>query len=167
MTFDFGTLTLVHVGLSIVGIVAGLVLVGGLMAGTRLDGWLGIFLSTTVLTNATGFLFPFRTLLPSHIVGVISLLILPVPVIARYSKQLAGPWRRAFVVTAVVALYLNVFVLVVQLFQKFPGLIVIAPTQKEPAFIVTQVLLLVMFIILGRAAVRGFGAGDAALRAAP
>jgi len=165
VTFDFGTLTLVHVALSIVGIVAGLVLVGGLMAGTRLDGWLGLFLATTALTNATGFLFPFQAVLPSHIVGLISLLILPVPVIARYGRQLAGPWRRAFVVSSVVVLYFNVLVLMVQLFQKVPGLIVIAPTQKAPAFVVTQLLVVVMFAALGRAAVRGFGgSGPAAAR---
>lgn len=156
MILDFPTLTLVHVVLSLIGIFAGLVLVGGLIAGVRLDGWLATFLVTTVLTNATGFLFAFRTLLPSHIVGGLSLILLPIAIAARYWKHLAGAWRGAFIVVAVVTLYLNVFVLVVQLFQKFPGLIVLAPTQKEPAFIGTQLLVLALFVGLGRAALRGY-----------
>jgi hypothetical protein len=163
---DFPTLTLVHVVLSLVGIFAGLVLVGGLIAGVRLDGWLGAFLVTTVLTNATGFLFTFRTLLPSHIVGGLSLILLPIAIAARYWKHLAGGWRRAFVVISVLTLYLNVFVLVVQLFQKFPGLLVLAPTQKEPAFIGTQLLVLALFIGLGRAALRGYRAEHVAASAA-
>ena len=156
MILDFATLALVHVVLSLVGIIAGLVVVGGLMAGARTDGWTGVFLFTTVLTNATGFLFPFRTLLPSHIVAAISLVILPFTIAALYWKHLAGSWRTVFVITSVVALYFNVFVLVVQLFQKFPALIVIAPTQKAPAFVVTQLFILVLFVALGRSAVRGF-----------
>lgn len=161
MIFDFPTLTLIHVVLSLLGIVAGLAVVGGLMAGVRLDGWLGVFFLTTVLTNISGFLFPFRTLLPSHIVAALSLLVLPVAIAARYWKGLAGPWRSTFVVTAVLALYFNVFVLLVQVFQKTPGLIVIAPTQKAPAFLVTQLLVLGVFLALGRAAVVGFRAGRA------
>jgi hypothetical protein len=153
---DFPTFTLVHVVLSLVGIIAGLVLVGGFMAGARFDGWAGVFLVTTVLTNVTGFGFPFRTLLPSHIVAVISLVILPLALAALYWKRLAGGWRRIFVVTSVTALYLNVFVLIVQLFQKTPGLIAAAPTQQSPAFVVTQLLGLGLFIWLGRAAVTGF-----------
>jgi len=154
--FDLPTFTLLHVVLSLLGIVAVLVVVGGLMAGVRLDGWIGLFLVTTVLTNVTGFGFPFGVLLPSHIVGVVSLIILPVAIAARYWKHLAGPWRRIFVVTSVLALYLNVFVLVVQLFQKVPGLLLVAPGQKGPAFVATQVLMLALFIWLGRAALNGF-----------
>lgn len=156
MIFDFPTLTLIHVLLSLVGILAGLALVGGLMAGVRFDGWLAVFLITTILANVTGFLFPFRTLLPSHILGGLSLLVLPAAIAARYWKKLAGPWRTVFVVSAVVGLYFNVFVLVVQLFQKVPGLVVIAPTQKDPAFVGTQMLVLALFVTLGRAANRGF-----------
>lgn len=158
MILDLPTFTLIHVVLSLVGIIAGLVVVGGLMAGVRLDGWTGIFLATTVLTNATGFGFPFVTLLPSHIVGGLSLLILPVAIAARYWKHLAGAWRQIFVVTTVVALYFNVFVLVVQLFQKFPLLIAVAPTQKAPAFVVSQLIILAIFFGLGRAALKGFRA---------
>lgn len=156
MIFDVPTFTLIHVVLSLVGIFAGLVVVGGLMAGVRLDGWTGVFLATTVLANVTGFGFRSVALLPSHIVGGLSLLILPVAIAARYWKHLAGGWRRVFVITSVVALYFNVFVLVVQLFQKTPALIVLAPTQKEPAFAVTQLLVIAIFVALGRAAVKGF-----------
>ena len=156
MVFDLPVLTLIHVVLSVVGICAGLVVVGGLIAGERLDGWIGLFLSTTLLTNVTGFGFPFRVLLPSHIVGGLSLVILPLSIAARYWKHLTGSWRQVFVVTAVLALYFNVFVLLVQLFQKVPLLIVVAPTQKSPVFAVTQVLILLLFVALGRAAVNGF-----------
>jgi hypothetical protein len=126
------------------------------MAGARFDSWAGMFLVTTLLTNVTGFGFPFRTLLPSHIVAGISLLILPVAFAALYWKGLTGGWRRIFVVTSVIALYLNVFVLLVQLFQKTPALIAVAPTQQSPAFVVTQLIVLGLFIWLGRAAVTGF-----------
>lgn len=162
MLFDLPTFTLIHVVLSLVGIFAGLVVVGGLTAGTRLDGWTGLFLVTTVLTNVTGFGFPFRTLLPSHIVGGVSLLVLPLAIAARYWKHLIGAWRQVFVVTTVLALYFNVFVLLVQLFQKTPALIVIAPTPKAPAFAATQLLVLALFVGLGRAAMNGFRAEPAA-----
>lgn len=148
--------TLVHVVLSLVGILAGLVVVGGLMAGMLFRSWTGAYLATTVLTNATGFFFPFRTLLPSHILGGLSLLLLPLAMGALYWKRLAGRARAVFVVTAVTALYFNVFVLVVQLFQKFPMLIAVAPTQQSPAFGITQALILAVFVLLGRAAWRGF-----------
>jgi hypothetical protein len=154
--FEFPTFALIHVVLSLVGIIAGLVLVGGFMAGARFDSWAGMFLVTTLVTSVTGFGFPFRTLLPSHIVAGISLLILPVAFAALYWKGLTGGWRRIFVVTSVIALYLNVFVLLVQLFQKTPALIAVAPTQQSPAFVVTQLIVLGLFIWLGRAAVTGF-----------
>jgi len=154
--FDLPTFTLIHVVLSLVGIVTGLVVVGGLMAGARFKGWTGLFLVTTVLANVTGFGFPFRILLPSHIVGGLSLIILPLAIAALYWKHLAGAWRQVFVVTTVLALYFNVFVLLVQLFQKVPILIVVAPTQKSPAFAGTQLLILALFVWLGKAATRGF-----------
>ena len=158
------TFALLHVLLSIVGILAGLVVVGGLMAGKRLDGWIGLFLVTTILTNVTGFFFPFAKLLPSHILGGLSLVILPIAIVALYGKHLAGGWRRVFVVATVVALYFNVFVLIVQLFSKFPLLIATAPTQKEPPFLVSQLLVLVLFVWLGRAALKGFRAESATPR---
>jgi hypothetical protein len=153
--FDITTFTLIHIVLSLVGIVTGLVVAGGFVAGKRLDGWSGVFLVTTVLTNVTGFGFPFVTLLPSHIVGVLSLIVLAVVIVARYLKHLAGAWRGAYVVGAVIALYLNVFVLLAQLFLRLPALIVSAPTQKEPPFLLTQLVVLGLFIWLGRAAMRG------------
>ncbi|MGH6624264.1 MAG: hypothetical protein ACREBN_09845, partial [Burkholderiaceae bacterium] len=156
MIFDLPTFTLIHTVLSLVGIIAGLIVVGGLMAGQRFGGWTAAYLFTTVLTNVTGFFFPFSKVLPSHIVGVISLVVLVIAIAARYWKHLAGAWRTVFVVTAVLALYLNVFVLVVQLFQKFPILAALAPTQSEPAFVMTQGFVLLLFVGIGWAAVRGF-----------
>jgi hypothetical protein len=156
MIFDITTFTLTHVALSLVGIFAGLVVAGGLVAGRRLDGWTGIFLAATVLTNVTGFGFPFVTFLPSHGVGILSLVILPVVIIARYWKHLAGPWRMVYVVGVMLALYLNVFVLLAQLFLRLPALIVAAPTQQEPPFLLTELVVLALFVWLGRAAVKGF-----------
>ena len=150
--------TLVHVVISILGIITGLVAVGGFMAGARRDGVTAAFLITTVLTNVTAFGFPFTMVLPSHVVAVISLVLLAVCLVARYLRNLQGGWRRIFVITAVAALYFNVFVLVVQLFQKTPQLAALAPTQSEPPFAVTQLLVLVVFVWLGRASVRGFSA---------
>ena len=163
MIIDLLTFTLIHVVLSLVGFIAGLVVVGGLMAGVRFDAWTGVYFVTTVLTNVTGFGFPFATLLPSHIVGGISLLVLVVAIAARYWKHLSGGWRGVFVVSTVLALYLNVFVLVAQLFQKVPALIAVAPTQKAPAFVVTHLIVLALFVVLGMAAVRGFRTERAAV----
>lgn len=148
--------TLIHVALSLLGVFAGLVVVGGLMAGVRFDRWIALFVAATVLTNVTGFGFPFVTLLPSHIVGALSLLVLPVAIAALYWKHLVGAWRSIFVVLAVLSLYLNVFVLLAQIFQKIPVLAALAPDPKAPAFALTQGLVLVLFVVLGWAAVRGF-----------
>ena len=163
MLFDLPTYTLIHVMLSLVGIFSGLVVVGGLMAGVRFDRWIALFLVTTVLTNVTGFGFPFNTLLPSHIVGGLSLVILPIAIAARYWKRLAGGWRKVFVVTAVAALYFNVFVLLAQLLQKIPLLSILAPSPKAPAFAITQLLVLAIFLVLGWAAVKGFRTEHAAI----
>lgn len=148
--------TLIHVVLSLIGIVAGLVVAGGLAGGRLLDRWALVFLVTTVLTSVTGFGFPFVTLLPSHIVGVVSLVVLAAVIVAQYVKQYAGAWRRTYVVGVVLATYLNTFVLVTQLFLRLPGLIVTAPTQSEPPFALTQGLVLVLFVWLGVAADKGF-----------
>jgi Na+/H+ antiporter NhaC len=126
------------------------------MSGTRLPGWTTLFLTTTVLTSLSGFGFPFTKVGPPHVVGVISLVVLAVCMTALYGKQLAGRWRAIYVVTAVVALYLNVFVLVVQLFTKTPPLAQLAPTQQEAPFALTQALVLALFAWLGWAALRGF-----------
>jgi hypothetical protein len=162
MIVDVTTFTLIHVALSLVAIIAGLVVVGGLAAGKRLDGWTGVFLVTTVLTNVTGFGFPFATFLASHGVGIVSLVILPIVIYARYGKHLSGAWRRVYVVGGVFVLYLNVFVLLAQLFRRLPALIVAAPTQQEPPFLVTQLGALALFVWLGRAALKGFAADSTA-----
>jgi hypothetical protein len=156
MIFDLPTFTLIHVLISVLGIVAGLVVVGGLLAGARLDGWAAFFLAATILTSLTGFGFPFTKILPSHVVGALSLVVLAVCLAARYWKQLEGGWRATYVITAVAALYLNVFVLVVQLFVKTPPLAQLARTQQEAPFAVTQGLVLALFVWLGWAALRGF-----------
>lgn len=134
------------------------------MAGARFDGWTGGYFVTTVLTSVTGFGFPFVTVLPSHIVGGVSLIVLAVALAARYWKHLNGAWRWVFVVGTVLALYLNVFVLLAQLFQKIPALIALAPTQTAPAFVVTNLIVLVLFVWLGRAAVAGFRTERAVVR---
>src|SRR3989442_15084441 len=122
MIFGMTLLTFVHVLLSLIGIGSGFVVLFGLLASRRLNGWTALFLVTTVLTSVTGFLFPFHRFLPSHGVGVISLIVLAVAIFARYTRQLAGAWRRSYVICAMTALYLNVFVLAVQLFEKVPAL---------------------------------------------
>ena len=150
------TLTLVHVVLSLIGILAGFVVVYGLFKGNRMDGWTAVFLAITALTSLTGFFFPFHKLLPSHILGVLSLIVLAIAVPARYVYHLAGGWRRIYVITAVLALYFNFFVLIAQLFQKVPPLKALAPTQSEPPFLVAETCALVLFIILGIYSVKGF-----------
>src|SRR6476646_2616531 len=120
MPLGLAIFTLVHVAISLAAIVAGFVVAYGLLAGKRLDGWSAFFLVTTVLTSVTGFFFPVDHFMPSHAVGIVSLLLLGVAVYARYPRHLAGSWRTAYVVGAVAALYLNVFVGVVQTFQKVP-----------------------------------------------
>jgi hypothetical protein len=147
--------TLFHVVLSLIGIGAGFVVVYGLLASMRFDGWTKLFLTTTVATSATGFLFPVQRFLPSHAVGILSLIMLALAILARYRFGLAGGWRRTYAVTAVIALYFNVFVLIVQLFEKVPALRAIAPTQSEPPFQIAQLGALLLFIFLGiRAAMK-------------
>jgi len=148
------TYTIVHVVISLVGIGSGLIVLGGLLNGNWLNAQTALFLATTVATSVTGYGFPFEHLLPSHIVGAISLVVLAVAIYARYARHLAGPWRATYVTCAVLALYLNVFVLVVQLFRRVPALHALAPTQSEPPFAVAQLVVLVLFITLGTLAVR-------------
>ena len=152
MIFGMTTFTFVHVLLSLIGIFSGFVVVFGLLVAKRLDGWTTLFLASTVLTSVTGFLFPFHGFLPSHGVGILSLLALAIAIFARYGRRLTGLWRRTYAITAVIALYLNVFVLIVQLFQKVPALKAIAPTQSEAPFKVTQLVALVLFVVLGGSA---------------
>jgi hypothetical protein len=162
------TFILLHVVISLIGIASGFVVMYGLLHGKRFDGWTALFLATTVATSVTGFGFPFEHLLPSHKVGIISLVVLAVAILARYAFHLAGAWRWIYVVTAVIALYLNVFVAVVQAFQKVPALKTLAPTQEEPPFLVAQLVVLALFIVLGIFAVKRFRNGPvhAAARAA-
>jgi hypothetical protein len=150
------TYTLVHTVLSLVGIVSGLVVAGSLVTGTRLDRWAAVFLVTTVLTNASGFGFPFVKLIASHVVGIVSLVVLAAVIVADYVKHFAGRWRTTYAVGVILATYLNVFVLVAQLFKRIPVLYVAAPTQTEPPFALTQALVLALFAWLGVAAVKGF-----------
>jgi len=117
MIFGMTTFTFVHGVLSLVGIFSGFVVLSGLIAGKRLDGWTAVFLATTVATSVTGFGFPIHGFTPGIGIGIISLLVLAVAIFARYARRLAGIWRRVYAVTAVIALYLNFFVLIVQLFQ--------------------------------------------------
>lgn len=156
MILGMATLTFVHVVLSLIGILAGFVVVYGLLNARRLDAWTTVFIWSTVLTSVTGFLFPFHELLPSHILGVLSLIALAVAIPALYVFHLAGGWRNSYVVTAMIALYLNVFVLIAQLFMKVPALKALAPTQSEPPFLVAQTLALIVFIVLGVLAVKKF-----------
>lgn len=156
MNLAMSTFGLVHTLISLVGIVSGFVVVKGMFAAKRLDGWTAVFLLTTVATSATGFGFPFAILLPSHKIGILSLALLAVAIFARYGRHLAGGWRRTYVIAAVMAFYFNVFVLVVQLFRRVTVLQELAPTQSEPPFAVAQLVVLVLFIWIGIRAVKRF-----------
>ena len=118
--------------ISLIGIVSGIVVMFRLLGSRRTPGWTALFLLTTILTSATGFLFPFTQLLPSHMVGILSLVLLAIACIALYGMKLAGPWRWIYVVTAMVSLYLNIFVLVIQGFLKIPALHALAPGYRRP-----------------------------------
>jgi len=148
------TYTLVHVLISLIGIGSGLVVLYGLLTRKRFAAWTALFLATTVATSVTGFGFPFHKLLPSHVVGMISLVVLALAITARYLFHLAGAWRRVYIIVAVFALYLNVFVAIVQAFEKTPVLKALAPTQKELPFVATQLLFMGTFIVLGVLAVK-------------
>lgn len=148
--------TTLHVIISLVAIAAGFVVVYGMSMSKRMPGWTALFLATTILTSVTGFLFPFEKLLPSHIFGVISLAVLAVAVLAFYWYRLTGTWRWLYIASALLALYLNVFVLVVQGFLKVAPLNRLAPTQSELPFVLAQGTLLVAFVALFVWMVRAF-----------
>ena len=148
--------TVVHAVISLVGIVSGSVVLAGMFRSRRLAAWAVLFLATTVLTSVTGFFFPRDRILPSHIVGGLSLVVLLVVILALYAYQLAGVWRWIYVAGALLALYLNVFVLIVQAFLKAPFLNALAPTQSEPPFLIAQIAVILVFVVLGRVAVRSF-----------
>jgi len=142
------TFTKVHVLISLIGIFAGFFVAFGLLSAKRLNGWTALFLITTVLTSVTGFFFPFHGFTPAIGVGIVSLVVLAIAIFARYGRKLSGAWRWIYAVTAMLAFYLNFFVLIVQLFQKVPALKALAPTQAEPPFLVVQLDTLVMFVVL-------------------
>ncbi|MBB5047981.1 magnesium-transporting ATPase (P-type) [Rhodopseudomonas rhenobacensis] len=153
---SLSTFTLIHVLISLVAIAAGLIAMVGLLTSNPLRGWTALFLAATILTSVTGFFFPFAQLLPSHIVGIISLLLLAAAVIALYLRRLEGVWRPIYVITALLSLYLNMFVLVVQGFVKISLLNALAPTQTEPPFFAAQGALLAFFVVVIVLATRRF-----------
>src|SRR5947207_236516 len=150
------TFTFVHVVISLIGIFTGFIVVWGMLAGKRLNAITGIFLVATVATSVTGFGFPIDHFGPPHIVGVISLVVLTIALFARYGFHLRGAWRWIYVITSVTALYLNVFVGIVQAFQKVPALKALAPTQAEPPFAIAQLAALILFILIAVFASRRF-----------
>jgi hypothetical protein len=148
--------TQLHVLISLVAISSGLVVMYGLLTAKRLDRWASLFLATTALTSVTGFGFPFTGVTPAIKLGIISVVVLGIAYLARYVRHLAGGWRVTYVVSAAIALYLNVFVLVVQSFEKVPALRAVAPTQKEAPFAMAQIAVLVVFVGLTILAVKRF-----------
>jgi hypothetical protein len=150
------SLLAIHVGLSLVGIVSGLIVLYGLLSGHAFGGWTALFLATTILTSLTGFPLPPFGFDPPRAIGVLSLILLAIAVGAYYLFHLAGAWRWVYVVTAMTALYLNCFVLVFQGFLKVQALHDLAPTQSEPPFLVAQSAVLIVFVVLGFLAVRKF-----------
>ena len=148
MFSNLSAFTKLHVVISLIGILTGVVVMFGLLVGQKLKRWTAVFLISTVATSVTGFFFPFHGVTPGIVVGIISLVLLAGATVARYARHLAGPWRWIYVVCAMIALYLNVFVLVVQLFQKVPALKTLASTQSELPFAVTQLVVLALFVLL-------------------
>ena len=152
------TFTMLHVIIGLVGIVSGLIVLFGLLGSSRMPGWTALFLLTTILTSVTGFGFPFTVLLPSHMIGILSLVLLAIACLALYGMKLSGAWRWIYAVTAMIALYLNIFVLIIQSFLKIPALTALAPGNPPsgPAFAVVQGLVLLFFVIVIIGAVRRF-----------
>jgi len=140
--------TIVHTLVSLVAIFTGFVVLFGLLAGNRLDAWTKWFLIIAVATTVTGFFFPFHGITPAIKLGIISSVVLLVTIYARYAKHLAGAWRWIYVVGAVISLYFNIFVGIVQSFEKIPALHAMAPTQTGQPFKLTQLVVLVLFILL-------------------
>ncbi len=150
------TLLQIHVALSLIGIASGFVVLYGLVIGRLFAGWTVVFLGTTILTSITGFPLPPFGFDPPRAVGTISLVLLVLAVAALYAFRLRARWRWVYVGSAVAALYLNVFVGVIQAFLKIPPLHALAPTQSEPPFVVVQAAVLLLFVVLGVFAVRKF-----------
>jgi hypothetical protein len=151
---SLSTFTMLHVIISLIAIVSGIIVMFGLLGSRPMPGMTAIFLLFTILTSATGFLFPFEKLLPSHMVGILSLVLLAIACFALYVMKLSGSWRWIYVMTAMVSLYLNVFVLVIQAFLKVPALHALAPS--EPPFAIIQGIVLVFFVLVIIGTVRRF-----------
>jgi hypothetical protein len=150
------TFTVLHVVVSLFAILAGTVVVARMLGGRSAPRWTALYLAATLFTSASGFFFQSSGVMPSHVFGVLSLIVLAPAVAGLYVFRLAGPWRWIYIVGALIAFYLNVFVAVVQAFQKLPALQPLAPTQSEPPFLATQLVVLVLFVALGVVAVRRF-----------
>src|SRR5262245_43260887 len=150
------SLTGIHVVLSLVAIATGFVAIAGLANGRSLAGWTWIYLATSVATNVTAFMFPFRQFLPAHAIAIVSLALLALAAMGLYRRGFRPPWRTIYVIAIVWSLYLNAFIFVVQAFLKTPVLTALAPTQHEVPFLVTQVVVLMAFVWLTRTVLRGF-----------
>jgi hypothetical protein len=161
------TLLFIHVAISLVGIGSGFVVLYGLLTTQRMKRWTALFLATTLATTLTGFLFPFKGFTPAIGTGIVSLIVLIPAILALYRYRLAGAWRWIYVVGSVSGLYLNVFVLIVQAFQKVPALRALAPTQTEAPFAAAQLTTLVLFIVFGTLAVKKFRIGPDSFTTAP
>jgi hypothetical protein len=148
--------TIIHTLISLVALFAGFVVLFGLLTGNRIDGWTKWFLISAVATTVTGFFFPFHGITPAVKLGIISSVVLVITIYARYAKHLTGAWRWIYVVGASLALYFNVFVAIVQSFEKIPALKAMAPTQSEPPFKLTQLVALALFVLLTLVAVIRF-----------
>src|SRR6266436_9144294 len=147
---SLATFTMLHVIISLVAIVSGIIVMFAMLGSNRMPGLTAIFLLSTILTSSTGFGFPFTQLLPSHMIGILSLVLLAIACIALYAMRLAGPWRWIYVLTALLSLYFNVFVLVIQSFLKVPALTAVAPGNPPsgPVFAVVQGIVLVFFVLM-------------------
>jgi len=139
--------TIIHTLISLIAIFTGSIVLFGLLGSERLGGWTKWFLTSAVATTVTGFFFPFHGLTPAFKLGIISAVVLAITIYARYPKNLTGPWRWIYVIGAVISLYFNVFVLIVQLFEKVPALHAMAPTQTEQPFKLTQLVVLAFFML--------------------
>jgi len=154
---SLSTFTVIHVIISLVGIVAGVVVAVGMVQNKRLPGWTALALAALILTSVTGFFFPNTHFTPAQGVGVVSLVALAIAVAALYVFRVSGVWRWIYAITAMAAIYFDVFVGVIQAFQKIGVLHALAPTQStEPAFVASQFVVLALFVVLGIGALRRF-----------
>ena len=158
---SLSTFVTVHVIISLIAIVSGVIVIFGLLTSKSMPGLTSTFLLFTILTSATGFLIPpllSEKLLPSHMIGILSLVLLAIACFALYGQKLSGAWRWIYAVTALLSLYFNVFVLVIQSFLKVPALTVLAPGNPPsgPVFAVVQGIVLVFFILMIIGAIRRF-----------